>query len=230
MEKQDLSNILIKETEFYIKYYAYADTLKRHNITTVGQLLSQEKEIMNIKFHGPSKTELYALIDMIKYRYLGIPLPYGYLLDNKIDMDALIRHSYMNSLPLLNLQNDPIVLSLRRMLANSSDFLIHSFVKSINETKTLGDTYENPKLIDFLTWITDSYEYNKSIKPYAKAYIEEYYRYDTKRIAKLKEKLEKLIEERQKLDAAIEHIQEQIDEVLNNDQQSDVKGYTYHKD
>ncbi len=221
MEKQDLNNILLTDTEFYSKYGSYVSGLKKHNITTVGQLLSQDVNDLNLHFN--TRIELSVFIDMLEYRYFGEPLPYVDLLDSKIIIneikEAYHSYEYDTRLPLLTPQNQQIILPLTRMLGISERLLgrmIYYFVESIKVTKMPASVCENLKLIDFLTFVATSCQSCESVKPYAKAYTEEYElenKCAVRKLATLSEELKKLIEARQKFNIAITYMRSEIQKV-----------------
>ena len=94
MEKQDLSKLLIKDSEYYNPNSTYVNMLKRNNIETINQLLTDN--FWNIywkKCQGDTRLQLTGLISMLKYKYLGETLLLDEFLDKYIDLDRSIRNS-----------------------------------------------------------------------------------------------------------------------------------------
>ena len=200
----DLNSILLKDTEFYSRYGAYIGALKKFNITTVGQLLDQN--INDINLHRGTYIELCVFINMLKYRYLGTPLPYGKLLDNEIMIGSVKKtpYNFEQVLPLVDDKKQTTHILYSRLLSTADRLLVYKFLDAIKQDKIR--TYDgNIRLVDFLRWISNCNILGASVNACAKAYVEEY---DldldgTRKLASLKNELEKMIKDKQKYDSAI---------------------------
>lgn len=83
MKKENLDNILLKDTIYYNSESSYVGTLKKHNINSVYELLNNT--ILDLRFRYETKIQLLALINMLKYKYLKTPLINLDLMDKEID-------------------------------------------------------------------------------------------------------------------------------------------------
>lgn len=91
MENKDFSNILIKDTGFYLGNMGYANVLKKYNIETVDQILDKNitTPILEKLPDGYTKRELISLIKLIECKYLNIPLKNDEILNKKIETMSL---------------------------------------------------------------------------------------------------------------------------------------------
>ena len=222
MEKQELDSILLEDTEFYSKYNTYLTTLKKHNITTVGQLVKLNTYDINV--YSNTRDELTLFMNMLKYRYLNRPLPYGNLLDRKIRIDVAKRGCYELSLPLENNDKDrPIIeISLMKFLGTRDRLLIYSFIEVMNEPEINDIINGNPRLIDYLRWISISGRTTKQSKSFANAYIEEYENdkinitENQKTLKILNAQLTELLEKREGINRSIEFVQKSVEKASSN--------------
>jgi hypothetical protein len=86
MEKINLSEIYIIDSEFYNKNGSYVKTFKKNNIITLEQLFN-DKLMGDLMEHCQQRTriQIKGLIALMKYKYLGIPLYNDILLDKRIE-------------------------------------------------------------------------------------------------------------------------------------------------
>ena len=98
MEKQDLSKILISETEFYNKNTSSAKFFEKYGITTVAQLL--DSNVLEGKRHvqGTTIGQVQLLINVLKCKYLGEPLQLPSQVDEIIDYDYMKSQSYTRAI------------------------------------------------------------------------------------------------------------------------------------
>lgn len=71
----DINKMALTDCELYNSQYTFFALLKRYNITMVSQLLD-EKVVEELKLHcrKDTRNELLGFIELIKYKYLGIPM------------------------------------------------------------------------------------------------------------------------------------------------------------
>ena len=87
MEIKDLSEVSLKDTGFYEGRALYTHLLKKYNITNVAQLLDDElvERILNeSKSWENTKDAFKALVKLVNFKYLNIPLGDEEFLNYKI--------------------------------------------------------------------------------------------------------------------------------------------------
>ena len=91
MEKQDLSTITLQDTGLYSTNYTFYGLLKRFDIKCVSQLVD-DKLIEEISTHcqRATKNELFGFINLIKFVYLGEPIPSSVSLDDRCSDSFLV--------------------------------------------------------------------------------------------------------------------------------------------
>lgn len=189
--------------------------LKYNNIETLEQLLNiDETSLLKYdKLPLTYKYELKGLIDLLKYKYLNIPLIYDSYLEQE-----LTSKDYGNGYIFINWPNN----ILSRMGFNQTE------CKDINQFATLYYKNRITILDIFKKYIEDNIDtyLTSSIKEKMSLHISSYKNNkleliknetNTQTYISLKKELKKLIEEKQKLEEQILFIQKQIIE-LNIDE------------
>ncbi len=252
MEKQDLSKILIKDSEYYNPNCSYVGMLKKNNITTIDQIL--DDSFLKLKCKGDSWIQLNGLISMLKYKYLGEPLSNDVLLDKEIDLESLKMGFFGNNnlIPLLDEELrkkhrqeqvevfqkfEPMLpISLADIRVNFSRLLGCPYNVSCAIVSKLYFTANNhrdrfpekPKLIDFLKYILTTGKFER-VYPFINTYIEVYEKNqslessDMEAIKLLKEQLGYLIKTREELDFQITNLQQQIKILKNSENKGGIK-------
>jgi len=222
MNNDNLENLLIKDSEFYISKSSYLPTLKRNNIITVKDLLNFD--ISKLRLRYDNKIQLAIFINMLEYKYLNIQLENLNILNKEIDLNWIKNSSmFTQTLPLIDeekLTKDKlpdITISPTKLFGCNqyiSDEIMKEFVIVIKK----GKITDNPKVIDFIKWVRNVEYSNKidKVHPYAKAYIEAYEKTNEYKKNLLKEKLNNLLQKREKLDKEISTLQEEIKNFDNN--------------
>lgn len=222
MNNDNLENLLIKDSEFYISKSSYLPTLKRNNIITVKDLLNFD--ISKLRLRYDTKIQLAIFINMLEYKYLNIQLENLNILNKEIDLNWIKNSSiFTRTLPLIDEEKftkdklpDSTISPTELFGCNQyiSDEIMKEFVIVIKKEKIT----DNPKVIDFIKWVRNVEYSNKidKVHPYAKAYIEAYEKTNEYKKNLLKEKLNKLLQEREKLDKEISNLQEEIKNFDNN--------------
>ena len=236
MKRENLDNIMLKDTIYYNNESSYVSTLKKHNITTVSELLNNN--ILDLRFRYETKIQLLALINMLKYKYLKNPLPNLDLMDNEIDfkwlketnslnhsltlIDKDLRYEYQKSKDKykeedVSLPDIPDIILLPTELFGCNSNTSNEIMEKFRTDFRKGKFAKNTKLIDFIKWSL-TIEYSNSIDKvhlYAKEYIKAYEQKRNKvsnkeKIDILKLKLYKLLKEKEYLDKEIEIITAEI--------------------
>lgn len=222
MNNDNLENLLIKDSEFYISKSSYLPTLKRNNIITVKNLLNFD--ISKLRLRYDNKIQLAIFINMLEYKYLNIQLENLNILNKEIDLNCIKNSSiFTRTLPLIDEEKftkdklpDSTISPTELFGCNQyiSDEIMKEFVMNIKK----GKITDNPKVIDFIRWVRNVEYSNKidKVHPYAKAYIESYEKTNEYKKNLLKEKLNNLLQKRKKLDKEISTLQEEIKNFDNN--------------
>ena len=225
MEKQDLSKILISDSEFYDRNAAYAHFLKRHNIVTVEELLNGTLEgntFNGFKMKGVTISGLLNFIQILKHKYLGAPLLADVYMDRVIDLENTVLLSDRGHVRFSPIEGQDDEISIGKFICSDrGNYYFNKFARLKNlkrfhrEHANLPAT-EEVKLIDFFKWILEE-NVNDFLVPFAKMYIESYeinkglITQDALTIKKLKEQLTSLIEQKASLDSQIIKMQQKIE-------------------
>ena len=218
MDTIDLKKVLIADTPYYNPGSSYVGMLKRNNITTVDQLLSDGD--WKFKCYTKTRSQLRGFIAMVKYFYLGEQPCYEALLDKKIELNYIRNDIDYQGIHLelvdskYNRKKTPDVqISLTELLGcpeYMASFIMRKFASIVKSNKLAEEGLPiQPKLIDFLEWILTEKKY-KQVFPYIRSYIE---MHDKKFEAIDFEKIDILVRERMLLLKMQEDIQKQIAEV-----------------
>lgn len=214
MEAKNLDELQIKDFEFYkgsgASYYPF---LRKHNITTIAQLVDDNMEKLSSKCGSETKNELNILIAMAKHKYLNKPLPDSDLLDKRLFIDEGNRFyvEVEDKIKKRFLTENFIGTYTGRARRFEGDFLKE-------------DIYdENTKLIDYLKWLSIRH-LNGSIEGLVvSAYLEDHEKNKTKKtgdinsIEDLKQKLAAIIDMRNNLNNQINELQQQLEMMSQQD-------------
>ena len=222
MNNDNLENLLIKDSEFYISKSSYLPTLKRNNIITVKDLLNFD--ISKLRLRYDNKIQLAIFINMLEYKYLNIQLENFNILNKEIDLNWIKNSSmFTQTLPLIDeekLTKDklPDITISPTELFGCNQYISDEIMKEFVIVIKKGKITDNPKVIDFIKWVRNVEYSNKidKVHPYAKAYIEAYEKTNEYKKNLLKEKLNNLLQKREKLDKEISTLQEEIKNFDNN--------------
>ena len=222
MNNDNLENLLIKDSEFYISKSSYLPTLKRNNIITVKDLLNFD--ISKLRLRYDNKIQLAIFINMLEYKYLNIQLENLNILNKEIDLNWIKNSSmFTQTLPLIDeekLTKDklPDITISPTELFGCNQYISDEIMKEFVIVIKKGKITDNPKVIDFIKWVRNVEYSNKidKVHPYAKAYIEAYEKTNEYKKNLLKEKLNNLLQKRKKLDKEISTLQEEIKNFDNN--------------
>lgn len=222
MNNDNLENLLIKDSEFYISKSSYLPTLKRNNIITVKNLLNFD--ISKLRLRYDNKIQLAIFINMLEYKYLNIQLENLNILNKEIDLNCIKNSSmFTQTLPLIDeekLTKDklPDITISPTELFGCNQYISDEIMKEFVIVIKKGKITDNPKVIDFIKWVRNVEYSNKidKVHPYAKAYIEAYEKTNEYKKNLLKEKLNNLLQKREKLDKEISTLQEEIKNFDNN--------------
>ena len=216
MEKQDFTNFLIKDSQYYNSYCTYVGAFERNNITTIGQLLDDSlMALVMDKCHQKTRLQINGLISMLKYQYLGEPLCYEVLFDK--DISAI--NDINNAIKVKN-NDEQIYVNVMSLLGcprGTSHMILGEFRRVISNSSLCNEIFpqESIRLIDFLKWIlTIDANHVKRVHPFVTTYIELYKKKNNMSFEDinkegaeaLKKELEDLIRKRNDIDARIENI------------------------
>ena len=235
MERQDLSQILLKDTDCYYKYSIYCGFLKRNNINTVEQLVAADFEGNTFNGHKLQKntaSRLRSFVTLLKHEYLGEPLLYDAYLDKEIDIDR----SRSGPLGVAFQFAEPTARDYEVKVADffGCDYCFPSTcvekflrekVAERNERVSKHLPQEPVKVIDFFNWVVTKEDEFEKYVPASKMYIEEYEKKHTpvtrenesNSLVSLRGQLTTLLRSRKALDEQIDAIQKQIDSMCNDD-------------
>ena len=225
MTMKYLNTLLLSDTEFYNKHASYVYSLKKYNITTVGQLV--DDNIMapiynNICRH--TKTQLQSLISLLKYVYLNEPLDIAEILNKKL-------YGVVSKVQPYHWEYYKLYLSEQHIY----EFKLHDFFgvkyndtysleRLLTADSKLKEMIANIdfKVIDLLEWILNNYSETASEHKY-KAIIETYinfYKKDNKEansvfadgtIEFFRNNITKLVKQKNEIDIQIVDMQRQLD-------------------
>lgn len=220
MTMKYLNTVLFSNTEFYNKYAIYMQMLKKHNITTVGQLV--DDNIMApiiVHAHHSTKIQLQVLISLLKYVYLNEPLDI---------METLNKKLYITSYQSYGVYQIYFYLDEQHI----DDFRLYNFVGvkhyDIDDLLfLLGTDFElkdlivnsDFKVIDLLEWIVNNYseavtKYKATIDTYIKFYKNnKKMKLDVadESIESLRNNITKLVKQKDDIDIQIVAMQRQLD-------------------
>ena len=219
MEKIDIKNLRIDETEFYDEHCDYNRILERYNITKITQLFDEEiqKKIAKSPFYVRYKKQLNKLIELLKYKYLNEDSVKGIeSLDENVDIEKnrYVYEEQKYCFETLYLESTEANedywkgVRLEKFLAVPEyigNKLIKVFLENIESIRKEKEDGESIKVIDFIRFLVD----NQSTLPYkaiaaAKVYLEIYER---EKVAKDDQEIENKIQE---LISKREYINERI--------------------
>ena len=223
MEKQDLSKLLIKDSEYYDSNCAYNGVLKKKGITTIDQLLNDDvvASIMS-QCQRNTRLQLLGFISMLKYKYANEPLCNEALLDKEI----MFISDMSNALVLRN-GTQRINVDIMNLLGcprGTSHIILGEFYRIKNNPQLCKVAFPNDnfKLIDFLKWIlTIDKTYFKKVHPFINTYIEAHEKINVEDmndelVNSLKFELQNLLQKKEKLDLQIQNKKKTLSEIELN--------------
>lgn len=220
MEKQELNNILLKDLSLYDKRAKYTLTLKRYNITTVGQILDDEIMMPILsRMNFESRYQLRTFISLLKCRYLDMPINADDILNSKISIksnDKTNRDYFI----LYSENGKCHPFSLTGFLGFVDEDNDLKLMKLINQSIKNRMNNFDFRVIDLFRWLIDKHgfeiNYLASITTYIRSYEMDKevlkLKLEEDAIRELENKKIKLIKKREKLDMAILDMQKEIDE------------------
>ena len=167
MEKLDLNEILIKDSEYYNPSASYTWLLKKKKINTVGQLLDGRVDINFLKYYSyNTRSQLVGFISVLRYKYYGEPLYTDALMNEEINFEE----NYGNGI-IFDTHNTKFESVSFAKLFGCPGVKIAPIFKEFKNASFPQEI----KLIDFLKWILkeDRNDF-KPLCPYANAFIESY--------------------------------------------------------
>ncbi|MCR4581307.1 MAG: hypothetical protein K5666_02220 [Bacilli bacterium] len=224
MENINLNEIQIKDFEYHCKETS-RNFLKRHNITTIAQLVDDDLMDQLLARCGPdTRIELRVMISLAKYKYLGIPLPLDALLDKKLIIEEYEEGRFRFFVLVDNIKKKFFIREFLGIHDVSAKHIERDFVRKS------GISGDDIKLIDFFKWISISGYCGDYIERIALTYIESYEKSkkadinpnDINTIESLKKQLADVLDMKKQLDAQINDLKEKINQLS----QSEDKGGT----
>ena len=175
----NLNKLLLIDSEYYNPNCNYVNFLKKYNIKTIEQILDDNFNEISKYCNINTKTQLYGLISMLRYRFYNEPLYCEYLLDKEIDFNSMRHSLYLGlSIPLEeNLSFSPV--KYLGCPNNISELIINELLNK--DIRFL--LRDDPKLINYLKLILEKEVY-KQIYPVINTYIEIYENNKNKRLNK----------------------------------------------
>ena len=212
METKGFREKNIVYSEYYRSDAAYVKFLKKHGITTIGQLLDSEFED-NI-FNGHLMRG--------KFKYLQEPLLMDAYLDRVIDLEKTSFSSY-GSIDFIPVENEEDSSNLYLFFGGSfGDREFGDFVSQVRKQNTMRVIDNMPKkevkMIDFFNWILSNENKYSYLAPYAKAYVASYtkdaslLKADSPTLQFLDNQLRLLLLEKANIDSQIAALKAQIEE------------------
>ena len=249
--ENDLSTLLVTDTEFYLKDAPYVQFLNRHNINTVKELLEGDLQLCSFnghKMHKVTYASLRALIRLLKYKYYNEPLLFDAYFDTNVDLSEPLdeyMETYIN-VPYSRMSSDIYHNTRSKIVLKTDDqhkiFMINVFGTDmfdaingfINEVRH-KEKYPkiDVKFIAFFKWLFLNLKkneglYDKNVAYIAEAYLDSYYKdknltnNDPRTINMLKNQLQELFDRRDTIDKQIAELKAKITE-LSNERSNGVK-------
>ena len=229
METKGFREKNIVYSEYYRSEAAYVKFLKKHGITTIGQLLDSEFEDNIFNGHlmrGKTASSLRVFIGLLKFKYLQEPLLMDAYLDRVIDLEKT-SFSYSGSIDFIPVENEEDSSNLYMFFGGSfGDKEFGDFVSQARKqnTKRVIDNMpkKEVKMIDFFNWILSNENKYSYLVPYAKAYVASYtkdaslLKADSPTLQFLDNQLRLLLLEKANIDSQIAAKKAQIEEYKKN--------------
>lgn len=223
--KENLNELQIKDFEFYTgSKAAYYNLLKKHNITTIGQLLNDDlMKPLFLRCGEDTRNELNILIAMAKYEYLNIPLPGEALLDKKLIIDEKSFRLYVE-----------VEDKFKKRFATDEFIPMGPYKAKRLEKMFFVETEiydENTKLIDYFKWLSISDHCFETAQRIISIYIESYEKNknmnntnnDVDTIESLRSQLANIIDMRDNLNNQISELQEKINLLSQTENKGGIK-------
>ena len=235
MERQNLSQILITDTDYYYKNSIYTGFLKRNNITTVEELVNGTFDSRTFNGHMLQKytaSRLRGFITLLKHEYLGEPLLMDAYLDKGINIDRSRGEPFGGCFQFENPTAKEYDVMVSDFFGCDYSYTGPCVANFLREKREERDTRvvnklepKKVKVIDFFNWILDRPDEYKKFVPASKMYVEEYKKKydDTEKndeqsdLINLRGQLTSLLRRKKALEDQIEIVQKQIDEMCNED-------------
>lgn len=214
VKKQELSKMLIKDSEYYNSTATYVRLLKSKKINTIEELFNTKLD--DSFFIGCSyitRAQLLCLVSVLRYKYFNEPLYVEPFFDKSINIKESMSSGLVFSTP----NNDNEYLNFARLFGCQAERVAPVFSDFKNYVSYSNVYDRNIRLIDFLRWISkDSRSYYKYFKTYSDTYIESYDRkiflnYEAQTLEYLKAKLVKLMDANVNINSKIRLVENQID-------------------
>lgn len=216
----DFTNLALIDTGLYSNEGVFYEFFRRHNITSVAQLLDDDLvTYLKTTTKTALKEELSGLVEVLRYKYLNEPLPQLSTLDQKVFAENFNKHLTLN-------------INFRKLgFARWVNHYAMLYAAKIENNK-IDKSHKDILLVDFLrnslqNSLTTTKGNKKTIvyKNIATIYLEAYYNKNITNINQLyqlREQLEKAILMRDQLDEQIAIISEKIDTLLEEEQEKNL--------
>lgn len=216
----DFTNLALIDTGLYSNEGVFYEFFRRHNITSVAQLLDDDLvTYLKTTTKTALKEELSGLVEVLRYKYLNAPLPQLSTLDQKVFTENFNGYLTLN-------------INFRKLgFARWVNHYAMLYAEKIENNK-IDKSHKDILLVDFLrnslqNSLTTSKGNKKTIvyKNIATIYLEAYYNKNITNINQLyqlREQLEKAILMRDQLDEQIAIISEKIDTLLEEEQEKNL--------
>lgn len=214
MEQMDLNQIKLEDTGIFEKgKHSFCFAFSKRGITTVGQVLDDNliKELLQ-KCIYRSREELTGFIQLLNYKYRGIPL-------TSDDSLEKTKYEFFDSdFRLLGLNESNIQRIHNGYSWHPKQRVIDYFKGILNDKKLY---YTNPALTEILNLHIESYEKSKKLTQLTNTQDNQIENKNPSQqehdiLVILKDQLVKLVGVRDSLDAQIEDLQQKIDALTNS--------------
>ena len=168
MNLEELRNMKLVDSEFYVPNSKTAIYLEKRGYKTVGQLMDaiDNKELIHAKVH---RLSVEAFLQAVKYRYLGEPLLYDAYLDNKMCIDDY--SGGPGTWFCLETNKGRTLIDTYRIFGFSKEMsdrlyskYYYEILKKIKAQKQEGLPVIMPRLIDFFKWVVTESDYIKEVR------------------------------------------------------------------
>ncbi len=225
MEKQDLSKILIEDSEYYISNAPYAAFLKRHNMKTIDQIINGNFRNCSFdghKMHAHTASSLRVFIGLLRHKYFGEPLLVDAYLDKTIDLEKSAAWGDENDRIFITESIGPTdFIKLFSFFGSSRGIIAYNrFIAKMNSQNKADKLLHNEvKIIDFFIWASTDENEDRFFDSFAKTYIEAYKQNtevkeeNSDTIKYLKSEIEKLLKMKDDIEGQILELQQKVDEL-----------------
>ena len=202
MNKSEYVDIELKDVEVFSYHFAFYDLFKKNEITKLHQVLNDEEMYLIMeKCKSKTRRELSAFINLMKYKYLNVPITNDYLLERKIATTEYTIDETLINLGFPSLCIKDLKSQIKMQGSEVLSFKVIDFFKRIiNQGLCLDQTR---KIIEIYL---DSYNKNNQVINLDN---------NSEALVILKKQLEKLVVMRDNLDLEITNLKEQIEKIDN---------------